>query len=90
VGLFLGNISHVGLAFLFVQGLLLFFHHVTEPGGKRGRSVRVPVPAYTGRVFVKGELPDVAAIAAAMPEGEGYRVVMTDEPTPQHLLKPEH
>ncbi|MBQ3217996.1 MAG: hypothetical protein IJB33_03915 [Akkermansia sp.] len=22
--------------------------------------------------------------------GEGYRVVMTDEPTPQHLLKPEH
>lgn len=42
---------------------------LTEAGGKRGRNLRVPVPAYAGRVFVKGELPDVAAIAAAMPEG---------------------
>ncbi len=39
-----------------------------EAGGKRGRSIRVPEPAYTGRVFVKGELPDVAVIAATMPE----------------------
>lgn len=42
---------------------------LTEAGGKRGRNLRVPVPTYSGRVFVKGELPDVAAIAAAMPEG---------------------
>lgn len=41
---------------------------LTEAGGKRGRNLRVPVPTYSGRVFVKGELPDVAAIAAAMPE----------------------
>lgn len=42
---------------------------LTEAGGKRGRNLRVPVPAYSGRVFVKGELPDVATIAAALPAG---------------------
>ncbi|MBQ8900984.1 MAG: hypothetical protein IJY72_08505, partial [Akkermansia sp.] len=42
---------------------------LTEAGGKRGRNLRVPVPTYSGRVFVKGELPDVATIAKAWPEG---------------------
>ncbi len=42
---------------------------LTEAGGKRGRNLRVPVPAYVGRVFVKGELPDVATVAASMPAG---------------------
>lgn len=42
---------------------------LTEAGAVRGRSLRVPEPKYSGRVFVQGVLPELSAIAGVLPQG---------------------
>ncbi len=67
---------------------------LTETGGKRGRNLRVPVPSYSGRVLVKGELPDVSSIAASvsagvtvMPHAEPWNPVALRESLKESPLK---
>ena len=57
---------------------------LTEAGAVRGRSLRVPEPEYSGRVFVQGELPELSAMAGVPPQG--VTMVGHDEPWDKEKL----
>lgn len=62
---------------------------LVELGGKRGRSLQVPLPEYRGRVFIAGDMPDLSPVMGSLPLG--VRVAPHAEPwvapEKQSLLK---